>query len=162
MSAASWYTSSNFRSIAWRQTYGSRRSPIMKSSAWVALKSGNLRSTPRTKKPSFFRRFTRWDPMNPPAPRTRALRMLSPVVMGYRFPTGDDGEVRRGELRLMPSGPSPEGAGPSRIPDGPGRSFRENLVGAREGPGAGDVEDVGIGPDVLGERVERRGQAHDA
>src|SRR3954466_14011205 len=154
MSAASWYTSSNFRSMAWRHTNGPRRSPIMKSSAWVALKSGNLRSTPRTKKPSFFRRFTRWDPMNPPAPRTRALRMLSPVVMGNGFPTGDDGEVRRGALRLMPSRTSPEGAGLPGFFDGRGRSFRENLVGAREGPGPGDVQDVGIGPDVVRKPVE--------
>src|SRR3954469_6936991 len=38
----------------------------------------------------------------------------------------------------------------------------EHLVGAGEGPGAGDVKDVGVGLDVLGEAVEGRGEPHDA
>src|SRR5690349_242511 len=38
----------------------------------------------------------------------------------------------------------------------------EDLVGAREGPRARDVEDVRVRADVGGEALEGRGQAHDA
>src|SRR5262249_30618560 len=44
----------------------------MKSSASVSLNRGNLRSAPRTQKPSRFSRLTRWWPMKPPAPHTSA------------------------------------------------------------------------------------------
>src|SRR5947209_20623204 len=129
----------------------------MKSSAWVGLKSGNLRSTPRTKKPSFFRRFTRWDPMNPPAPRTRALR----ITLSCTCETGKarrQVEVRGGAFRLMPNRASPKGAGPWRIRVAGSRSFRENLVGAREGPRPRDVQDVRVGADIVGQALEGRCQ----
>src|SRR5262245_397916 len=44
----------------------------MKSSASVSLNRGNFRSAPRIQNPSRFNRLTRWWPMNPPAPQTRA------------------------------------------------------------------------------------------
>src|ERR1700730_3560773 len=59
--------------MASRQFSASRRSATMKSSASVSENSGYLRSMARTQKPSRFRRFTRWDPMKPPAPHTSAF-----------------------------------------------------------------------------------------
>jgi hypothetical protein len=44
----------------------------------VSENSGGLRSTPLTQNPSLFILLTRWLPMNPPAPQTRAF-----FVMGF-------------------------------------------------------------------------------
>src|SRR5581483_7667719 len=46
---------------------------MTKSSAAVSEYSGNLRSAPRTQTPSLFNRLTRCEPINPPAPQTRAV-----------------------------------------------------------------------------------------
>src|SRR5258706_6637924 len=63
---------------------------MTKSSAAVSENSGNLRSTPRTQKPSRFRRLTRWLPMNPPAPQTSTL-FITPLsarnLRAYRLDT---------------------------------------------------------------------------
>src|SRR3989441_8489868 len=71
MSAASWYTSST-PFTARRQTASSLKSATINSSAGLGSNSGFLASTPRTQSPPFFRCFTRWCPMKPPAPVTSA------------------------------------------------------------------------------------------
>ena len=61
-------------------------------------KPGNLRSTPRTQKPSCFRRFTMWLPIKPPAPQTSA-RFIPCSVRRISRNT-----VRRMLLRRLPVG----------------------------------------------------------
>src|SRR5690348_7866374 len=58
----------------------------------------------------------------------------------------------------------PEGSGEryDRAEAARGGLFGDDLVGAREGPRARDVQDVRVHPDVVRETVERRGEAHDA
>src|SRR5690349_11460443 len=63
----------------------------------------------------------------------------------------------------MAGGASPEGGGASGFYVGrAGRLLGEQLVGPGEGPGPGDVQDVGVGPDVVREPVERGGEPDDA
>src|SRR5208337_1603534 len=51
---------------------------MTKSSASLAAYSWRWRSTPRTQNPSDFRRLTRCPPMKPPAPHTKAVRIVLP------------------------------------------------------------------------------------
>src|SRR5213593_39512 len=74
--------SSTLRAAVW----GSRRSPTINSSAWLAENSGRFRSAPRTHAPSSLNRFTRCPPINPPAPQTNIRFLIRlPSAMVYRL-----------------------------------------------------------------------------
>src|SRR4051812_10812143 len=89
-----------------RQKTWSRRSPITKSSACVSACSWNLRSAPRTQKPSHLSRLTRCPPMKPPAPQTSAV-----------FIADDLNSALRSNLALIPQAGRPSKA---TFSDGPG------------------------------------------
>ena len=57
----------------------SRRSPITNSSAAVSENSGYLRSTARTKVSGSFKALTAWEPINPPAPKTK-ISVTLPIL----------------------------------------------------------------------------------
>src|SRR5690625_7753380 len=56
--------------------WSSLRSPCTNSSAFILPISFSFRSTARTQYPSSFNRFTKWPPINPPAPHTSAFFCL--------------------------------------------------------------------------------------
>src|SRR2546422_9634939 len=131
MSAASWYTSSP-PLTARRQTASSRKSATINSSAGLGSNSGFLMSTPRTQNPWFFRCFTRWCPMNPPAPVTVARFSL--FFANKRPPS-------------LPHGNAPEGVegDPNKNRDDPDNPEEHNDECVADGEGARGI--VGLEED---------------